>query len=43
MWYVKGEWNGIKDCWWGAYQSIEDAEHVARLVNGMVFHESELH
>ena len=42
MWYVKASWNGIPNCWWGAYKHKEIADEVARRVNGTVYHESEL-
>ena len=41
MWYVKAEWNGFPNCWWGAYKNKETADKVAERVNGTVFHESE--
>lgn len=42
MWYVRGEWHGMQNCWWGAYADKETADELAKLVNGTVYHESEL-
>ena len=40
MWYVKGMY-GSTVAWWGAFNK-EDAERLAKMVNGTVHHESEL-
>lgn len=37
MWYVKAEWHGIPNCWWGAYKDKGTADDVAKKVNGSVF------
>ena len=40
MWYVKGEFRG-RIAWWSGYKTQEDAEKVAKLVNGTVISETE--
>ena len=42
MWYVRAEWHGIQNCWYGAFTDRESAEKIAQSVNGMVYHESEI-
>lgn len=37
MWYVRGEWHGMPNCWWGAYKDKETADELAKKVNGTVF------
>lgn len=37
MWYVRGEWHGNPNCWWGAYNNKETADKLAKEVNGTVF------